>query len=140
EIAAVQRLFAEHKAAELAPEGFGEFILAGDGAVDELSVIYGLDLGEHRRGESLADFMHERLGEIAGGGDRVRIGGVELVVRTVRDGRVVVVGLELEDQRERLPARRAARRFRRRLTVWTRRATRTAARWVTRPGRGRSDG
>jgi cell volume regulation protein A len=141
EIAAVQRLFAEHKAAELAPEGFGEFILAGDGAVDELGVIYGLELGEHRRGESLADFMHERLGEIAVVGDRVRIGAVELVVRTVRDGRIVVVGLELEDQREKLPARRAARRFRRRLTVWTRRTARAAANLVTgRPGRGRSDG
>jgi cell volume regulation protein A len=124
EIAAVQRLFAEHKVAEAAPEGFGEFMLAGDGAVDELAVVYGLNLGEHRTGETLADFMHERLGKIAVVGDRVRLGEVELVVRAVRDGRVKVVGLELEDQREKLPARRAARRFRRRFAVWSRRTVR----------------
>jgi cell volume regulation protein A len=124
EIASVQRLFAEHKTAEVVPEGFGEFMLAGDGAVDELAVVYGLDLGQHRSGETLADFMHERIGKIAVVGDRVRIGEVELVVRAVKDGRVKVVGLELEDQREKLPARRVARRARRRFLVWSRRAVR----------------
>src|SRR6185369_15127557 len=103
EISAAQHLFAEHKVAEAEPEGFGEFMLAGDGAVDELAVVYGLDLGEHRSGETLADFMHERLGKIAVVGDRVRLGEVELVVRSVKDGRVRTIGLELEDQREKLP-------------------------------------
>jgi potassium/hydrogen antiporter len=131
EIAAVQRLFAEHRTAEEAPEGFGEFMLSGDGAADELAVVYGLDLGQHRRGETLADFMHERLGEIAVVGDRVRLGEIELVVRAVRDGRVTLVGLELEDQREKLPARRAARRFRRRMIVWSRRAARTLGRRIS---------
>jgi cell volume regulation protein A len=124
EIAAAQRLFAEHKVAEVEPEGFGEFVLAGDGAVDELAVVYGLDLGEHRSGETLADFMHERLGKIAVVGDRIRLGEVELVVRAVKDGRVRTVGLELEDQREKLPARKAARRFRRRAAVWSERTLR----------------
>jgi cell volume regulation protein A len=124
EIAAAQRLFAEHKVTEVEPEGFGEFFLSGDGAVDELAVVYGLDLGEHRSGATLADFMHERLGSIAVVGDRLRLGEVELVVRSVKDGRVKMVGLELEDQREKLPARRAARRFRRRAVVWSARALR----------------
>ena len=124
EIAAAQRLFAEHKVAEVEPEGFGEFVLSGDGAVDELAVVYGLDLGEHRSGETLADFMHERLGKIAVVGDRIRLGEVELVVRAVKDGRVRTVGLELEDQREKLPARKAARRFRRRAAVWSERTLR----------------
>jgi cell volume regulation protein A len=124
EIAAAQRLFAEHKVAEVEPEGFGEFMLAGDGAVDELAVVYGLDLGTHRSGETLADFMHERLGKIAVVGDRVRLGEVELVVRSVKEGRVRTVGLELEDQREKLPARRAARRLRRRALVWSQRSWR----------------
>jgi cell volume regulation protein A len=124
EIVAAQRLFAEHKVAEAAPEGFGEFMLSGDGAVDEFAVVYGLDLGDHRSGATLADFMHERIGKIAVIGDRVRLGEVELVVRAVKDGRVKVVGLELEDQREKLPARRAARRFRRRAVVWSQRTLR----------------
>jgi len=128
EIAAVQRLFAEHKVTEVEPEGFGEFMLAGEGPVDELAVVYGLDLGEHRSGETLADFMHERLGKIAVVGDRVRLGEIELVVRGVKDGRVKVVGLELEDQREKLPARRAVRRFRRRFTVWSQRTLRAVTR------------
>ncbi|HVY97911.1 MAG TPA: potassium/proton antiporter [Dongiaceae bacterium] len=128
EIAALQRLFAEHRTAQEAPEGFGEFMLAGDGAADELAVVYGLDLGEHRRGESLSDFMHERLGQIAVVGDRVRLGAIELVVRAVKDGRVTLVGLELEDQREKLPARRAARRLRRRTIVWSRRLIRGVTR------------
>jgi acyl-CoA synthetase (NDP forming) len=68
--------------------------------------------------------MHERLGKIAVVGDRVRLGEVELVVRAVKDGRVRMVGLELEDQREKLPARRAARRFRRRALVWSQRTLR----------------
>jgi cell volume regulation protein A len=125
EIAAAQRLFAEHRLAEVEPEGFGEFILSGDGAVDELAVVYGFDLGEHRSGETLADFMHERLGKIAVVGDRVRLGEVELVVRAVKDGRVRMVGLELEDQRDKLPARKVARRFRRRAVVWSERTLRT---------------
>jgi cell volume regulation protein A len=128
EIATLQRLFAEHSVAETAPEGFGEFVLSGDGAVDELAVVYGLDLGQHRSGETLADFMHERLGKIAVVGDRVRLGEVELVVRAVKDGRVKVVGLELEDQREKLPARRAARRLRRRFKIWSRRTVRAVTR------------
>ncbi|WP_395019748.1 potassium/proton antiporter [Dongia sp.] len=131
EIAAAQRLFAEHKLAEVEPEGFGEFMLSGDGAVDELAVVYGLDLGAHRSGETLADFMHERLGKIAVVGDRVRLGEVELVVRSIREGRVRTVGLELEDQREKLPARKAARRLRRRVAVWSVRTFRSI-----RPKRG----
>jgi cell volume regulation protein A len=131
EITAAQRIFAEHKVSEVEPEGFGEFMLSGDGAVDELAVVYGLDLGDHRSGETLADFMHERLGKIAVVGDRVRLGEVELVVRTVKDGRVKMIGLELEDQREKLPARRAARRFRRRALVWSQRTLRSI-----RPKRG----
>jgi cell volume regulation protein A len=133
EIAAAQRLFAEHKVTEAEPEGFGEFMLAGDGAVDELAVVYGLDLGEHRSGETLADFMHERLGKIAVVGDRVRLGEVELVVRSVKDGRVRMVGLELEDQREKLPARKAARRFRRRASVWSVRTLRAIRKRGGRP-------
>jgi cell volume regulation protein A len=128
EIATAQRLFAEHKVAEQAPEGFGEFMLSGDGAVDELGTVYGLDLGEHRSGETLADFMHERLGDIAVVGDRVRLGEIELVVRAVKDGRVRMVGLELEDQREKLPARRVARRFKRRAFLWSGRTWRAVRR------------
>jgi cell volume regulation protein A len=124
EIAGLQRLFAEHGPAETVPEGFGEFVLMSDAAVDDLATVYGLDLGEHRRGENLADFMHEHLGRIAVVGDRVRLNAVELVVRAVREGRVILVGLELEDQREKLPARRAVRRFRRRSYVWSRRSLR----------------
>jgi cell volume regulation protein A len=128
EIAAAQRLFSERKVAEPEPEGFGEFVLSGDGAVDELGLVYGLDLGDHRAGETLADFMHERVGNIAVVGDRVRLGEVELVVRKVKDGRVKMVGLELEDQREKLPARRVARRFRRRALVWSQRTWRALKR------------
>jgi len=96
-------------------------------------VVYGLDLGEHRSGETLADFMHERLGKIAVVGDRVRLGEVELVVRSVKDGRVKMVGLELEDQREKLPARKAARRFRRRALVWSQRSLRALRKRGGRP-------
>ncbi|MES1152536.1 MAG: transporter associated domain-containing protein, partial [Dongia sp.] len=131
ELASLQRLFAERSAAEEAPEGFGEFMLAGEGAADELAVVYGLDLGQHRQGETLSDFMHERVGKIGVVGDRVRLGEIELVVRAVKDGRVTLVGLELEDQREKLPARRAARRMRRRMTVWSRRLVRTLGRRVS---------
>jgi cell volume regulation protein A len=141
EIAAVQRLFSEHRDAEPAPEGFGEFVLAGEGAADQLAVVYGLDLGQHRQGETLSDFMHERLGRIAVVADRVRIGEIELVVRAVKDGRVTLVGLELEDQRAKLPARRAARRFRRRMIVWSRRLTRTLGRRLSvKPRRGDRSG
>ena len=141
EIAAVQRLFAEPQVDETAPEGFGEFMLSGAGPVDELGLVYGLDLGEHRSGETLADFMHEHLGKIAVVGDRIRIGEVELVVREVRDGRVQMIGLELEDQREKLPARRVARRLRRKSMVWSRRSWRALkAKAKPKPPGGRPSG
>ena len=139
EIASVQRLFSERRAAELAPEGFGEFMLSGDGAADELAVVYGLDLGQHRQGETLSDFMHERLGPYAVVGDRVRIAEIELVVRQARNGRVTLVGLELEDQRAKLPVRRAARRMRRRMILWSRRVARRLFGATRRRG-GRSGG
>jgi cell volume regulation protein A len=137
EIASVQRLFAERRIAEEAPEGLGEFVLSGEGSADELAVAYGLDLGLHRQGESLSDFMHERLGKFAVIGDRLRVGEIELVVRAVKDGRVTLVGLELEDQRAKLPARRAARRFRRRMIVWSRRFVRSLSGKQSRAGRSR---
>jgi hypothetical protein len=46
-----------------------------------------------------------------------------------------MVGLELEDQREKLPARKAARRFRRRAAVWSVRTLRA----ITQKRGGRPD-
>jgi cell volume regulation protein A len=78
---------------------------------------YGVPFEPLDRERTLAEFMHDRLGDQMVVGDRVRIGGVELVVREMSKGKVTRIGLAIEPQAERLPILRLWRRLTGRRTM-----------------------
>lgn len=113
EIVEAHRLFARHDAAEApAPEGFGEFVFSAETPAEEVALVYGLPLGPQAQGRSLGEYLHERMGKMLVVGDRLNLGEVELVLREVKEGRAVTIGLELETVRQHLPATRAWRKVR----------------------------
>jgi len=91
---------------------FGDMEIRADAPVAALAEMYGLPLPSMRRGQTVADLVAERLGSTPEPGDRVPLGGVDLVVREAEDGAVVSVGLDLEPQAapdRRIPAFLGAR-------------------------------
>lgn len=79
-------------------EVFGEFALAGDTLMGEVSLLYGIPVEEKDRGEPVGAYMRRRLRHRVVVGDRVRWGPVELVAREIRKDRVTSVGIELEPE------------------------------------------
>jgi cell volume regulation protein A len=77
---------------------FGDFVLNGDARVADIDAVYGLGLDSADAEETLAAYLARKLRSAPVVGDRVRVKGVELVVRSV-DARGVVsrVGLKLHD-------------------------------------------
>lgn len=96
-LAALDRLFV----AEAAPERlrdvcfFGEFALNGEARLSDLVLMYGIVLPAEHADEALADYMARQLRTRPDVGDRVAVGGVQLVVREVVQGRIASVGLKL---------------------------------------------
>ena len=112
EIASLHQYFAYHEADEqMAPAGFGEFVFDAETPAGNLALIYGLPIGPVPKELTLGAFLHERLGEHVVAGDRLKLGEIELVVREAKDGRIVRVGLELEDTRAHLPVTRTLRKL-----------------------------
>jgi len=79
-------------------EVFGEFAISGDTPLGALAAMYGFEIQEKHRDQPVGLFVRERLRHQAVVGDRLRVGAVELVVRKIKNGRINVVGLELEPQ------------------------------------------
>src|SRR5262249_11648036 len=101
-------------AARAEPEGFGEFVFAAETPAGDLALLYGLPLETLAKAgavtiatdESLGEVLHRQLGKRLVVGDRLSLGEVELVVREVREGRVLSIGLELETRKQRLQSDR----------------------------------
>lgn len=74
---------------------FGEFVLNGDARVRDIAAAYGITLDADDADVTLAGYLARRLKARAVVGDRVRAGGVELVVREMEEDRVTKVGLVL---------------------------------------------
>lgn len=109
DIVSLQRLFG---ARDVSPkselEGFGEFVFDAATPARDLALMYGLPIEKLAKpgttlaaDDTLGDLLHRRLGKHVVVGDRLALGDVELVIREVRDGRALSIGLELETRRER---------------------------------------
>lgn len=81
---------------------YGDFVLRGDAQMASLAAHYDLPLPDTMADLTLAEFLASKLPGKPGVGDRVRLGKLEFVVRTVVDGQAAQVGLRipthLEDQ------------------------------------------
>jgi cell volume regulation protein A len=76
---------------------FGDFVLNGDARVADIEAVYGLGFPDHEPEETLAGFLARKFRGAPVIGDRLRVGGVELVVREVEKGLVTRVGLKLHN-------------------------------------------
>jgi len=97
-------LFAEGSDARLAERDlFGVFTLPGDVPLGELASFYGLQIPPRFNASTAAQLFDERFDEQPQVGDRLALGkAVMLVVRTVKDERVVQVGLKFASVGQRL--------------------------------------
>jgi cell volume regulation protein A len=78
---------------------FGEFSFPGSAPVGPVLQLY--EIANAGAPETpLGSFMERRLPQRPEVGDRVPVGGIELVVRAVADGRIAQVGIELEPEPE----------------------------------------
>jgi cell volume regulation protein A len=90
----LDRLFAARRPVDT--EVFGEFSFPGDVAAGALADAYGLTLSAAERGRTLDELLRLSLGREAVVGDRVRLAGIELVVRDLAESRITGVGVELD--------------------------------------------
>ena len=77
---------------------FGEFTFDGVASLGAIGQLYDLEVPQADRATTVGDYVLGRLRGKAVAGDRVPLGGVELVVRDMTEGRIVRVGIELEPE------------------------------------------
>ena len=75
----------------------GDFFVAGEATLGALAEIYGLQVAADHSEVSLADFFTENLGRPARTGDIVQLGPIALLAHKVDSGRVITVGLRLDE-------------------------------------------
>lgn len=79
---------------------FGDFPVAGDAGIDEIGRTYGFDPGPDRAGRTVADLFRQEFDGRVEVGDRLAIGEIELVVRSLNaEGNIDEVGIALEPSR-----------------------------------------
>lgn len=74
---------------------FGELVLKGEARLDELAACYGLDFPEDEGELTLDQWIRRELNAHPVVGDRLKLNGLELVVRTIAGDRILQVGLKL---------------------------------------------
>ena len=79
------------------PRLLGDFFVPSEATLGALAEIYGLPVETEHMATSLSDHFLEQLGRAPRQGDMVRLGEVVLQAHTVADGRLVTVGLQLEE-------------------------------------------
>jgi cell volume regulation protein A len=78
---------------------FGSFALSGEAPLADIAEVYGLTVPEHARGGSIADYIDRQFHRRPVVGDIVGVGGMKLVVRELKKGRVSQVGVIVTDRR-----------------------------------------
>ena len=79
------------------PRLLGDFFIPSEATLGALAEIYSLPVETENLPTSLSDFFLEQLGRTPRQGDVVRMGDVVLQAHTVADGRLVTVGLQLDE-------------------------------------------
>ena len=78
----------------------GDFFVSSEATLGALAEIYGLPVETEQMTTSLADYFLEQLGRTPRQGDVVLLGEVALQAHAVTDGRLVTVGIRLEESDE----------------------------------------
>jgi cell volume regulation protein A len=80
-------------------EFYGDLVLSPDATVEQIAEMYGLPLSLSTARLTLSDLLRNEFGGSCELGDRVRMGGVELIVRDMDEDTITSVGLALEPVR-----------------------------------------
>ena len=75
---------------------YGDFIIGPEITVQALREAYDLPLGSDHDSATVSDLFRREFRQDLEEGDRVHLGPVDLIVREMRDGRIVAVGLSLD--------------------------------------------
>lgn len=100
------------------PELLGDFFVPGTAALGDLADIYGLQVAADHIEVTLADFFTENLGRAARTGDIVVLGPIALLAHTVEGGKVVTVGLRLDEPETSTTLPGRAKALARRVQKW----------------------
>ncbi|MFP4080237.1 MAG: potassium/proton antiporter [Ectothiorhodospira sp.] len=100
DLPALDRLFVAVAAPERLSDRrfFGAFVLNGGARMADLSMAYGLEVPPEALDLSLDEFIRRALNTQPVVGDRLRLNGVELVVREVSGDRIIRVGLKFSGE------------------------------------------
>ena len=79
------------------PKLLGDFFVPSEATLGALAEIYGLPVETENMATSLSDYFLEQLGRKPRQGDTVRLGEVVLQAHTISEGRLITVGLQLEE-------------------------------------------
>jgi cell volume regulation protein A len=74
---------------------FGYFVLDGSVPVTEIAAAYGVIIPDAKAEQPLGEYLANFFNNDPVVGDRVRAGGIELVVKEIKDGHITQVGLKL---------------------------------------------
>ena len=96
-LARLSMLFDPHVEPERLEEHryFGDFVLNGDAVAGEVAAVYGFEVPAGAAEQTLAQYLDEVFRGRVVVGDRLPLGGAQLVVREMEDGRVTRVGLRV---------------------------------------------
>lgn len=84
---------------------YGDFALAPEARLGEVSVLYDIPIGKHDPHGSVGELLRREFGGSVEMGDRMPLGPVELIVRSIDDHhRVTSVGLAVAPEPRRRPA------------------------------------
>jgi len=100
QVARLDRLFmARNDRRRRAAAALGDFAFPAATPLGALAEAYGLTIPAELTGETAGAYLRARLGSRAFVGERVALGGMELVAREVDRGRVTSIGLVLEPEK-----------------------------------------
>jgi len=108
----LDRLFMPPTLTGRAPASLGDFAFPAATTMATLAEMYDLALGREPRDEPVGRFLRAKLGHEAAVGDRVRVGGVDLVVREIGKDGIASVGVDLDPADVSLAPRRLLRLWR----------------------------
>ena len=96
-LARLSTLFDPHVEPERLEEHryFGDFVLNGEAVAGEVAAVYGFEVPAGAADKSLAQYLDEVFRGRVVIGDRLPLGGAQLVVREMEDGKVTRVGLRV---------------------------------------------
>ena len=96
-LARLSTLFDPHVEPERLEEHryFGDFVLNGDAVAGEVAAVYGFEVPAGAADKTLSQYLDEVFRGRVVIGDRLPLGGAQLVVREMEDGKVTRVGLRV---------------------------------------------